>query len=480
MQNKLFALTFPLLVATALSARQKPNVLFIAIDDLNDWVGCMGGHPQAYTPNIDRLAAQGTLFTNAHCQAPICGPSRASIMTGIYPSRSGNYLQLNDQEIKKSNDIVASSVFLPEHFESHGYKTMAVGKIYHNGDGAKTFREYGGVFEKFGPKPEKRMKYDPAWFGDVGGTQTDWGAYPDHDSLMPDYKSAEWAKIKLSEVHDKPFFLAVGFVRPHVPYHVPQKWFDMFPVEQIVTPPYKKDDFDDIPEMGRRVNHAPMMPTTEWLIEKDQWRGMLQGYLACVAFVDAQVGKVLEALENSPYAANTIVVLWSDHGYSLGEKNRSAKQSLWDRSTRAPLIIKDLNTKPGQKCPAPVQLIDMYPTLIDLCDLSKLDYLDGNSLAPLLENPGKKWNHSSKVMYGEGNIALVGQRYRLIQYEDGAQEFYDLKKDPNEWYNLAGKKRHRKTIEIMQKDMPGHWAKNSAYSVYPFNEYFRQKYPSAK
>jgi arylsulfatase A-like enzyme len=477
MKKQLISFTLPWLMAGAVAAQQKPNVLFIAIDDLNDWVGCMEGHPQALTPNIDRLAAQATLFTNAHCQAPICGPSRASVMTGIYPSRSGNYLQLNDQEIKKSNDVVAKTTFLPDHFEAHGYKTMAVGKIYHNGDGAKTFQEYGGVFEKFGPKPQKRMKYDPAWFGDVGSTQTDWGAYPEHDSLMPDFKSAEWAKAKLSEVHNSPFFLAVGFVRPHVPYHVPQKWFDMFPADQIITPPYKKDDYDDIPEMGRRVNHAPMMPTTEWLIETNQWRDMLQGYLACVAFVDAQVGKVLDALENSRYASNTIVVLWSDHGYSLGEKNRSAKQSLWDRSTRAPLIIKDIKGKSGQKCPAPVQLIDMYPTLIDLCGLKPLDYLDGNSLMPLLSNPGKQWEHTSRIMYGEGNAAIVGHRYRLIQYEDGSQELYDLKKDPNEWTNLAAKKKYQKTIALMHKDLPTEWAKNSEWSIYPFNEYFRQRYP---
>ena len=477
MKKQLISLTLPWLMAGAVAAQQKPNVLFIAIDDLNDWVGCMGGHPQALTPNIDRLAAQGTLFTNAHCQAPICGPSRASVMTGIYPSHSGNYLQLNDQEIKKSNDYVAKTIFLPDHFEAHGYKTMAVGKIYHNGDRAKTFQEYGGVFEMFGPKPENRMHYDPAWFGDVGSTQTDWGAYPEHDNLMPDYKSAEWAKIKLAEVHEKPFLLAVGFVRPHVPYHVPQKWFDMFPADQIITPPYKKDDYDDIPEMGKRVNHAPMMPTTEWLIETNQWRDMLQGYLACVAFVDAQVGKVLDALEKSQYASNTIVVLWSDHGYSLGEKNRSAKQSLWDRSTRTPLIIKDINGNPGQKCHAPAQLIDMYPTLIDLCGLKPLDYLDGNSLVPLLENPMAKWEHTSRIMYGEGNAAIVGQRYRLIQYEDGSQEFYDLKKDPDEWYNLAGKKKYKKNIATLQKDIPGEWAKNSAFSIYPFNEYFRQRYP---
>jgi arylsulfatase A-like enzyme len=203
---------------------------------------------------------------------------------------------------------------------------------------------------------------------------------------------------------------------------------------------------------------------------------MVQAYLACVAFVDAQVGKVLDELEKSSYAGNTIVVLWSDHGYHLGEKNRTAKQSLWDRSTRTPLIIKTLDGVPGQSCNAPVQLLDMYPTLVELCGLSPVEYLDGNSLRPLLRNPATEWAHTAKVMYGEGNSAIVGYRYRLIQYEDGSKELYDLKKDPQEWKNLAGKRKYAPVVREMQKDIPLIWSPNSAHSVYPFNEYFREKY----
>jgi arylsulfatase A-like enzyme len=206
-----------ILTGNPVSAQEKHNVLFIAVDDLNDWVGCLGGHPQTLTPNIDKLASQGVLFTNAHCQAPICGPSRASIMTGLYPSTTGNYLQMNDPDIKKANKAAAGSIFLPDFFERYGYKTMGVGKIYHNGDAAETFQTYGGVFEKFGPKPGKRMKYDPKWLGKPGNTQTDWGPFPERDEQMPDYKSAAWAVDKLQEEHSEPFFLAVGFVRPHVP-----------------------------------------------------------------------------------------------------------------------------------------------------------------------------------------------------------------------------------------------------------------------
>ncbi len=292
----------------------KPNVLFIAIDDLNDWVGCLKGHPQTKTPNIDKLADQGVLFTNAHCQAPICGPSRASIFTGLYPSTTGNYLQLKDVNIKKANKAAMESILMPDYFESNGYKTMAVGKLYHNGDAAKSFDEYGGKFSWMGPKPEERINFDPAWMGFPNGTQTDWGVYPGIDSLMTDYKSAQWTVNKLGEKHEKPFFLAVGFVRPHVPWYASQKWFDLFPVDSLDMPPYNPTDFDDIPEMGAKVAEVPMMPTTEWLKERGQWKDVVQAYLACIAFVDHQVGTILNALEKSPYADNTIVVLWSDHG----------------------------------------------------------------------------------------------------------------------------------------------------------------------
>jgi len=462
-------------------AQDKPNVLFIAIDDLNDWTGCLGGHPQAYTPNIDKLASEGLLFTNAHCQAPICGPSRASIMTGMNPSNTGNYLQIGDRDIKKSNELTRKAVFLPDCFERYGYKTMGVGKLFHQGDRADSFDEYGGRFEGSGPKPEKRMNYNPAWFPEKeGGTQTDWGSYPEHDSLMPDYKSAAWAIDKLNQKHDKPFFLGVGFVRPHVPFYVPQKWFDMFPADNIITPPYKSDDYNDIPEMGIRVSEAPMMPTTEWAIETGQWKDIVRAYLACVTFVDHQIGKVLQALKNSEYNDNTIIVLWSDHGYHLGEKNRFAKQAIWERDTRVPFIIKIPGGFPGINSNAPVQLVDIYPTLTDLCGLPKNTLNEGNSLAGFLEDPSMPWPYNALTFYGEGNISIRSERYRFIQYEDCSQELYDMINDPNEWINLAGRNEYKDIITEFQKDIPEKWATNSPYSKYNFNKYFTEKYSSGK
>ncbi|WP_159520509.1 sulfatase [Sunxiuqinia indica] len=466
------------LIVIKLSAfgQDKPNVLFIAIDDLNDYVNCMDGSINVPTPNIDKLAQQAVLFTNAHCQAPICGPSRASIMTGLYPSTTGNYLQINDVDIKKSNMVSKDAVFMPDFFEKQGYKTMAVGKIYHNGDVANTFDEYGGKFAGYGPMPKKRINYDPSKIeGKIGSTMTDWGAYPEDDSLMADFQSAKWAVNKLQQEYQQPFFLAVGFIRPHVPWYVPQKWFDMFPLDQIETPPYNPDDYDDIPELGERVTNAPMMPTTEELIQSGEWKNAVQAYMACIAFVDAQVGKVLSALEASRYKDNTIVVLWSDHGYHLGEKNRFAKQALWERDTRTILIFKDINNEGGKTCDKPVQLLDIYPTLLELCNLPPYQQAEGHSLTNLINNADEDWAHPALSFYGKGNVAVRGERFRLIQYEDGSLELYDLVTDPNEWFNLAKKSEYQEIIKTLKQFIPKCWADNSMYSRYNFNAYFIEK-----
>ncbi len=465
------------LFSNVVNAQQKPNVLFIAIDDLNDYVNFMGGSIKAYTPNIDKLADEGVAFVNAHCQAPICGPSRASIMTGLYPANSGNYLFCHDEDIKKSNSITKQAIFLDDYFELNGYESFGVGKIFHYGDQAKTFDHFGGIFDSYGPYPKERFKYDPSKIpGKSGNTVTDWGAFPSADSLMTDYKVANWAINKLNSKIDKPFFMAVGFTRPHVPWYAPQKWFDMFPKDSIKTPPYLKSDFDDIPDFAKKVANVPMMPTTEEMIKSGEWKDIIQAYLACTAFVDHQVGKVLSALENSKYANNTIIVLWSDHGYHLGEKNRFAKQALWERDTRAPLIFKLINSKnKGQVVDKPVQLIDIYPTLLDACNLPPYKLADGNSLYGLINNDKKKWNHKALSFYGEGNIAVRGSNFRLIQYEDGSLELYDMKKDPNEWHNLAKNPAYRSVIKDLQKEIPKKWAPISLYSFYKVNPYFRSK-----
>ena len=449
----------------------RPNVLMIAIDDLNDWVGCMGGHPNAKTPHMDRIASEGVTFMNNHCQAPICGPSRASLMTGLYPSTTGIYLQINDNNIKKASKPAANSVFMTDWFKQHGYSLMGTGKILHN-SGKDLFDDYGQI-KDMGPKPKPRMKWPAPGF--PPGTQTDWGPYPEKDEDMPDFKSAAYAVEKLGEKHDKPFFLAVGFCRPHVPWHVPQKWFDMFPPETLKLPAYLKEDMSDVPEMAKKVSEVPMMPTAEWAKENKEWRNIIQAYLACTTFVDAQIGKILEALEKSPYADNTIIVLWSDHGYHLGEKNRFAKQAIWERDTRTVMIMKAPGSKKGLKCLAPTELIDIYPTLLDLCGLPANKQNEGQSLAPLLADPDAEWPHLARTTYGVGNITLRDRTHRYTRYEDGAEELYDMEKDPNEWTNLAGKEGSAEIIQRFEPHMPKAQAPLAKHSSYTINAYWRQK-----
>ena len=483
MKREMIACAFVLLVGISVTLSQRtraqetprPNVLMIAVDDLNDWVGCMGGHANAKTPNIDRLASQGILFTNAHCQAPICGPSRASLFSGLLPSTSGIYGQISDNHLKDASPIAGQAILMPDYFEMHGYKTMACGKLFHGGDKAKVFEHYGGQ-ASFGPKPKKRFKYDPAWFPEkIGGTQTDWGAFPDTDKEMPDSRIANYGVKRLGEAHEKPFFLAVGFMRPHVPWYVPQKWFDIHPVDQVTLPPYLESDLDDVPELSRRVNELTAMPTTQWAIKQNEWKNIVQSYLACTTFVDAQIGKVLDALENSKYADNTIVILWSDHGYHIGEKNRFAKQALWDRANRVPMIIRTPKGLSGKECSVPVGLIDIYPTLLDLCGLPRNELNEGESITRLVTTPDAAWERAIVTTYGQNNHALQTQRHRFYRYEDGSMELYDHIDDPNEWHNLANKEEQKTLIESLSKRLPETSAEPSQYNKYPTNEYFLAK-----
>ncbi len=460
------------------------NVLFISIDDLNDWTGGLGGHPNAMTPNIDALGEAGILFTNAHVQAPLCGPSRASLLTGLQPTTTGIYLHINDREVRDANKATRTVTFLPEYYERHGYKTMGVGKIWHGNDLADTFQEYGERHEWFGPRPQERINYDPTegpHYDGQSGTSTDWGAFPDSDEEMPDHYYASWAIERLQQEHDRPFFLGVGFVRPHVPWYVPQHWMDKHPLEGVELPPYKKDDMDDVPDLARRMTFMPPMPTTEYLIEEGQWRQMVRAYLASTTWVDHQVGRVLRALEASPYAENTVVVLFSDHGYHLGEKNRVAKMSLWERDTRVPLIFAGPEIPEGIKSSRPVGMIDIYPTLLGLTGLPSYDRNEGRSLIPLMEDPEMEWPHPVMTAFGPRNISLRDDRFRYIRYEDGSEELYDHRTDPNEWHNLAKDPERRpefqQVIDRLKALIPTEPAPLAKRSGFDMNPYFRERMP---
>ena len=467
---------FTLFFCLGTKAQEKPNVLFLIVDDLNDWVSIANKFPEVKTPNIDRLAKKGTYFTKAYSQAPLCGPSRASFLSGLLPSKTGVYLQMKDEDLKKYYDEQFKVEFLPNYFSKNGYKTLGVGKIFHNGPGVKAFDEYGGKFEVYGPSPEKRINYDPAWFGQKG-TQTDWGAFPESDNQMPDFKSAKWASEQLAKVQEKPFFMAVGFIRPHVPWHVPQKWFDEVKLSDVKTPPYLDSDMDDISKIGKAIASVPEMPTTAWAIKQNKWKEMVQAYIACIAFVDAQVGTVLDALDKSAYKNNTYVVLLSDHGYHLGEKNRFAKHSLWERSAHVPLMISGPGLQQNRINSTPVGLIDLYPTLVDLCKLPKNTSNDGKSLVPLLKNTAKKWDYPVYSFYGTDNLSIYKDNYHYIRYEDGAEEFYDLAADANEWKNQAVKLKGSVLLKSFRKLAPSKTASYAPKSVMEGNAYFKSKKP---
>ena len=451
--------------------KDKPNVLMILVDDLNDWIGCMSGNPSVRTPNIDRLASKGMLFTNAHCQAPLSGPSRASLLTGLRPSTTGIYGMIPDDEISKASEATKDILFLPEYFAKNGYHTMGVGKIFHDHAPEGVFHESGGREKGFGPiLPDgKRFHWKK------GYTQTDWGAFPETDEEMPDYRTAQWAINQLGKKHSQPFFLAAGFLRPHVPWYVPQKWFDMYPVQSVSLPPYRKNDKDDVSPIAIEMDKMEMMPTTEWAIENNQWRNMVQAYLACISFVDHYIGEVLRALENSEYRDNTIVVLLSDNGYRLGGKDVFAKWCLWQEATKVPLIISYPESKKTGVCDVPAELLDVYPTLLDLCNLPEYKTNEGKSLKPFVMGIDHKSDYYAVSTCGRNNHAVVSNNYRYIRYEDSSEELYDHSSDPNEWFNIAYKPESSETKKHLQKKLPKINRLWSGRSEYNINDYFTKQ-----
>ncbi len=420
------------LIAFEAFAADKPNILFISVDDLNDFPTFTRRYPDAKTPNMDRLAKRGMVFTHAHCQFPLCGPSRASLMSGMLPSTLGYDNHMKDNALQERTRELGSEL-LHVWFAKQGYKTMAVGKVCHNHVPSNSVDASGGRGGFNGGTGNLKANWPQK------GTSTDWAMAPNRDDQLPDHQAAGWAVDQLGQEHDKPFFLMVGFLRPHVPWYVPKKWFDLYDKDKITLPPYRKDDLNDIPQMAKDISILKQMPRTDWAIENKQWRNIVHAYLACISFSDHQVGRVLEALDKSPYKDNTIIVLWSDHGYHMGEKNTFQKQSLWERSSHVPLAIVGPGLEGDRRCDRIVSLLDLYPTLVEMCGLPTNAKNEGHSLVPLLKAPAKTWPYPSIIGWKENSFAVQDERYRYIRYGDGSEELYDHQNDPNEWTNLAGK-----------------------------------------
>ncbi|MBN70796.1 MAG: choline-sulfatase [Gimesia sp.] len=437
------------LVSTPLQAAQKPNILFIAIDDQNDWIGCLKGHPQIKTPNIDKVASRGTLFTNAHCQSPLCNPSRTSLMTGLRPTTTGIYgLAPWFRTVDRFKDRVS----LPQYLEQNGYKTYSTGKIYHGGYGRKkTDKEFNviGPPAGVGVKPPKKLVNTPNPHPLV-----DWGTFPHKDEDKGDWKVASWAVDQLNKKPTEPFFLSVGFFLPHVPCYATQKWFDLYPADTVQLPPVLDVDRNDTPRFSWYLHWKLPEPRLKFLKEANEWHNLVRSYLACTSFVDSQVGRVVDALEKNNLAENTIIVIWSDHGWHLGEKLITGKNTLWERSTRVPLIFAGPGITEGAVCSKPAELLDIYPTLVELSGLPPRTDLEGHSLVPQLKdaNTPRKW--PAITSHNRNNTTVRTENYRYIHYADGSEEFYDMQQDPAEWKNLIGDPNYAKLIEEHRAWLP--------------------------
>lgn len=454
MKLKVIIASFALLPGLlAAQDAERPDVLFIAVDDLNDWVGAFGGHPQAKTPNIDRLAARGIAFTNAHSPSVICNPSRTALLTGLRPSTSGVYD--NDPDWREE-EVFAGLPTLPRHFRDNGYRTFGAGKIFH----AHTFGDtstYEGLndttaWDAFYPSltrqlpDEIRPPFRPANGNTLESPGSrnafDWSVVVADDMALGDGQVTAWIERQLTAETGSPRFIAAGIYRPHLPWYVPQKYFDMHPLVDIVLPETIPDDLEDVPEIAR----ASYLDSTEWhdwIEESGRWAEAVQAYLASTSYADAMVGRLLDALDSSGRAGNTIIVLWSDHGYHLGEKERWRKMTLWEESTRVPLIIVAPGVStPGTRSEEAVSLMDLYPTLAELAGLQTPDHVEGQSLVPLIRDPGAVRDEPALTTFFYNYHSVRTERYRYTRYADGSEELYDHETDPNEWENLADRSRY--------------------------------------
>jgi arylsulfatase A-like enzyme len=430
-------------------SNKKTNVLFIAIDDLNTWIGCLShlreGVPSAKTPNLDKLAGQGMLFTNAHTPVPWCMPARNNMLTGLYANQSHIY---SDELFR---EFLPNIRTLPEHFKDSGYYTLAAGKIFHD-----TYPQINAwdKYEQF-PRPASQRRRNPSLnkMGGEGVVDTDtfdWGQISVDKKELTDVKIADWAVNALSQNYEKPFFMGVGFRFPHLPWYLPESYLQKYPLEEISLPWVKEDDLDDVPlaakkmALGNPFSEELRVENSDYyhVVKSNNWKKAVQAYMAAITCVDEQLGRVISALDSGRYSDNTIVVLWSDNGFHLGEKLHWRKFTLWDQATRIPLILRAPKvTIPQTTSNQAVSLVDLYPTLIELCGLPQPGHkLSGESLVPLLKNSDAKKNTPAFITYGKGNDSVVDERWRYIRYADNSEELYDHKVDPHEWENLSGKK----------------------------------------
>jgi arylsulfatase A-like enzyme len=409
-------------------AEPKMNVLFLPVDDLNHWIGHLGRNPQTKTPNLDRLAKMGVTFSNAHCAAPVCNPSRAALLSGKRPGVTGIYdnNQPFEQTLKQEESLVTQ-------FKKAGYETIGMGKLWHGGLGWDEQWTHA--------EPEKASAKGKGDLNDrsIGGIA--FGILNGGDDAVSDTQIADFGIAELGKSHDRPFFLTLGFHKPHMPWNVPQKYYDLHPLADIQLPPTQEGDLDDVPAAGLKMAKASGDHAA--VLESGRWKEAVQAYLAAISYLDGQIGRVLDAYEKSPHREDTIICLWGDHGWHLGEKQHWRKFALWEEATRAPFIwVVPGLTKPGSICKSPVDFMSIYPTLCDLAGIAKPEWVEGLNIRPLLADASAAWTHAAVTTYGRGNHAVRTDRWRYIRYADGGEELYDHSTDVYEWTNLASRPEH--------------------------------------
>jgi len=480
----LFKTSFLLFIFTFaiphLSGNEKPNVLFISVDDWNDWLGCFD-NKQAITPNLDKLANRGVACVNAHTSAVYCAPSRTSLMTGKEPFNSGCYA--DEPHFAETN--LPNLIDLPGWFKKHDYKVNGGGKLYHHMPGFIDMRSWDDYFiwndvlKKNGwglnawdagaPLPselpaspvakELTPKASTTKYGAPKvNSHMEWGALKNSDeNKMADTICTDWAVNFLKQKHDKPFFLGYGLYAPHKPNFVPQKYFDLYPLDKIQLPNIKENDLDDLPPLAKKKALNLVKHVHEKVVRLNVWKEAIQGYLASLTYADTMIGRVLDQLEKSPYYENTIVVLWSDNGYHLGEKGKWAKHSLWERTSNVPMIWAGPGIAKGITSYTTSSLLDIYPTLNALCGLPQNSENDGFDMSKDLAHPE---NAKDRIVLqtNHKSHSVINQEWRYIKYENGEEELYHVKNDPNEWTNLAEKPEMKNIKMKLAKSLPQTYA----------------------
>jgi len=449
-------------IATALLAADKParplNVLLVAVDDCNTCLGCYG-HSLVKTPHMDRLAARGVRFDRAYCQYPLCNPSRSSVLGGVRPDTTGIY---NNQIRLRS--VKPDIVTLPQLFINHGYYVARVGKLYHYGVpadiGTSGLDDAPSWQEVVNPRGrDKDLEPDVINFTPQRGlgSALAWLATDGTDAEQTDGRVAD-ETIKLLEKHKaEPFFLAAGFYRPHVPDIATKKYFDLYPLDKVTLPQEPAEHMKGIPYAALTVQPA------NYGLEEEKLRLFKRAYFASVSFVDAQIGRVLDALARLGLADKTVVVLFGDHGWLLGEHGQWQKSSLFEESARAPLIITLPKAKTKGVCKRPVEFLDIYPTIADACGLKAPSTVEGKSLRPLLEDLQAKWDRPAltQVLRRDLKTPIMGysvrtERWRYNEWDSGKAgvQLYDHEADPHEWNNLAKDPKHAQTVAELKALLP--------------------------